>query len=172
MKEFGMKRFALTLAVSVACVSAVPSAFAADPVSAADRNFIAMVSQGGMFEVEAGQVGATQGSTQDIRDQGTTEANDHTLVGAKLKDIASAAGVSFPDSLNAQFQKELDDLKAQSGRSFDELYLRDMKTIHAKDGAAFAKEAKSGTNPSLKAFAAETHRIVLRHIGELDAVSP
>jgi putative membrane protein len=42
-----------------------------------------------------------------------------------------------------------------------------MKDIHAKDGAAFAKEASGGSNPALKAFAAETHAIVLMHIGEL-----
>ena len=47
-----------------------------------------------------------------------------------------------------------------------------MEAIHAKDGAAFAKEAKSGTNPNLRAFATETHRIVERHIGELKAVGP
>jgi putative membrane protein len=64
-----------------------------------------MVSQGGMFEVKAGQVAADQGSTQDIKDQGTTEAHDHQLVGDKLKSIASQAGMTFPDALNATFQR-------------------------------------------------------------------
>ena len=50
------------------------TAQAAAPVSAADRAFVAMVSQGGMFEVQAGTLAATQGATQDIRDQGTTRA--------------------------------------------------------------------------------------------------
>jgi putative membrane protein len=52
---------------------------------------------------------------------------------------------------------------------FDAAYLKDMKLIHDADGAAFAKEAIAGTNPDLKAFAAETHRIVQRHLGELGA---
>ncbi|WP_173571091.1 DUF4142 domain-containing protein [Acetobacter conturbans] len=141
-----------------------------DSVSTSDRSFIAMVSQGGMFEVKAGQLGADQGSTQDIRDQGTTEAHDHALVGSKLKSIASGAGIDIPDTLNASFQKKFDDLKALSGTAFDAEYLRDMEAIHAKDGAAFAKEAKSGTDLKLMAFAAETHRIVERHIGELQAL--
>ena len=149
-----------------------PAGRAADTVSAADRAFIAKVSQGGMFEVKAGQVAADQGSTQDIRDQGNTEAHDHQLVGEKLKSIASAAGVEFGDALNGQFQKELDDLKGLSGLAFDGAYLRDMKAIHAKDGAAFATESKSGGNPRLRAFATETHRIVQRHIGELQAIGP
>ncbi|MCB8877121.1 DUF4142 domain-containing protein [Acidisoma silvae] len=167
-----MKHILLAAMASAAIGVTTMAAFAADTVSAADRTFIAAVSQGGMFEVAAGQAGAKLGMTQDIRDQGATEAHDHALVGAKLKDIAAAAGVSFPDTLNTQFQQELDALTSLSGRAFDTRYLSDMKAIHAKDGAAFAQEAKTGTDPKLRAFAAETHRIVLRHIGELDAVGP
>ena len=44
-----------------------------------------------------------------------------------------------------------------------------MKLIRDADGAAFAKGAIAGTNPDLKAFAAEAHRIVQRHLGELGA---
>jgi putative membrane protein len=150
-----------------------PAMFAhADALSAADRSFVAMVSQGGMFEVKLGEVGAEKGSTQDIKDQGATEKHDHQLVGDKLKSIASANGISIGDALNAQFQKQLDDMKALSGVAFDSAYLKAMAQIHAKDGAAFAKEAKSGTNPALRDFASETHRIVVRHIGELKAVGP
>jgi putative membrane protein len=145
------------------------SAHAADTVSAADRAFVAMVSQGGMFEVKAGQLAADQGHTQDIKDQGATEAHDHQLVGEKLKSVASEAGIQFADTLNPQFQKQLDDLKALSGAAFDAAYLREMVAIHDKDGAAFATEAKSGSNPKLRDFATETHRIVVRHIGELRA---
>ena len=60
-------------------------------------------------------------------------------------------------------------MSALSVEKFDEAYVEDMKKIHDADGAAFAKEAKEGTNEDLKAFAAETHRIVERHLGELDA---
>ena len=56
------------LLLAAALVAGVPVARAADAVSAADRSFVAMVSQGGMFEVHAGQLGADQGSRQDIRD--------------------------------------------------------------------------------------------------------
>ena len=119
---------------------------------------MAKVSQGGMFEVKLGALAGDQGSTQDIKDQGTTEAHDHGLVGDKLKSIASDAGITFPDSLNDMFQKKLDGLKSMSGRSFDAAYLREMASIHAKDGAAFETEAVSGTNPKLKAFPAERRR--------------
>ena len=164
-----LRHFVPTLIAGLLTALPLSGVHAADAVSDADRRFVATVSQGGMFEVKAGQLGADAGSTQDIKDQGTTEAHDHQLVGDKLRSIASDLHLSFPDTLNAQFQKELDDLKALSGPAFDAAYLRDMEAIHAKDGAAFAREARSGTNPRLRAFAAETHRSVERHIGELRA---
>jgi putative membrane protein len=162
----------IVLAATLAIVSVPTVANAADDVSAAGRSFVAMVSQGGLFEVMAGQVGVDQGNSQDIKDQGATEVHDHQLAGDKLRSIAADAGIQIDATLNPSFQKELDDLKALSGPAFDAAYLKDMKAIHAKDGAAFAAEAKSGSDPKLKAFAAETHRIVERHIGELNAVGP
>ena len=164
-----MKHAPLVGLASIALACSASAALAADQVSAADRSFVAMVSQGGMFEVKAGQVAADQGSPQDVKDQGATEAHDHQLVGDKLKSIASSAGIDFSDGLNPQFQKKLDDLKAMSGAAFDAAYLRAMVDIHDKDGAAFAKEASGGSNPQLRQFAVETHRIVVRHLGELHA---
>jgi putative membrane protein len=153
--------------VSLAATAAVR---AADSVSDADKTFVAKVSQGGMYEVELGKLAEIKGATQGVKDQGNTEDHDHTLVGDKLKSIAQANGIDFPSELNADFKGRLDKMRALSGDAFNAAYIEDMKKIHAADGAAFAKEAKSGSNPALKAFAAETHAIVEQHIGELDAM--
>ena len=142
---------------------------AENSLSDVDKAFFAKVSQGGMYEVALGTLAETKGSTQDIRDSGNTESHDHTLVGDKLKSIIEANGLEFPTALNAEFQARLEKLKALPSDKFDAAYLKDMKLIHDADGAAFAKEAVAGTNPDLKAFAAETHRIVQRHLGELGA---
>jgi putative membrane protein len=141
----------------------------ADGFSDADKSFVAKVSQGGMYEVALGTYAETAGQTQDIRDSGSTESHDHQLVGNKLKTIMEANGMEFPSSLNAEMQARLDKIKALPPEQFDAAYLADMKKIHDGDGAAFAKEAKHGGNADLKAFAAETHRIVERHLGELNA---
>ena len=173
VRNFSPASLLVSLALGVcAVVVAHSSARAADPTSVADKKFVAMVSQGGLFETLAGELATTQGSTQDIKDQGATEAHDHALVGAKLKTIVDADGLTISATPNAMFSKMLDALKAQSGKAFDNLYLTDMGKIHDADGAAFAKEATDGLDPKLKAFAAETHVIVLRHLGELNAVGP
>ncbi len=134
-----------------------------------DRDFVAKVSQGGMYEVELGKVAEKQGAAQDIRDQGNTEAHDHALVGQDLKAAADSAGIQFPAELNPEFKARLAKVSGLGGEAFDRAYIADMKEIHAGDGAAFLKESKEGGAPALKSFAASTFNIVQRHIGELNA---
>ncbi len=135
-----------------------------------DRAFVAKVSQGGMFEVAAGKLATTKGSTQDVRDFAVAEVHDHTLVGAKLKEISAKSGIIFLPALNAEFSAKLKHLASLSGLKFDTAYLSEMSTLHDKDGAAFAKEAADGGSSSFRVFGAETHRIVQRHIGAIRAV--
>ena len=58
--------------------------------------------------------------------------------------------------------------QAYPAADFDAAYIEDMKQIHDKDEKLFAQEAKDGSG-DFKPFAAETDKIVKRHIGALDA---
>ena len=159
----------LTGSVTVFTLASPGGAKAADSFSDADKAFVGKVSQGGMYEVQLGKLAETKGVAQDIKDSGNTEAHDHMLVGDKLKSIMEANGMEFPTSLNAEFQGRLDKMSALPAEQFDAAYVADMKKIHNADGAAFAKESTGGSNADLKTFAAETYRIVQRHLGELGA---
>jgi putative membrane protein len=165
--------YAIVAAAAGSILAAAPAAAATvAAVSAADRAFVAKVSQGGMFEVEAGKLAAERAFAQDVKDIGNTEQHDHTLVGAKLKAIAAAASIPTAATLNASFRQKLAALEAVSGKTFDDAFIKAMDDIHAKDGAAFAQEAVAGTNGALRKFAAETHLIVERHLGSLHATDP
>ena len=159
----------LSICTAFLTLAAATVVRAAEPFSEADKAFVAMVSQGGMYEVELGKLAETKATTQDLKDQANTEVHDHQLVGGKLKAIMEANGSEFPKALNSEFQARLEKIRALPADQFDAAYVADMEKIHDADGAAFAKEAKGGTNADLKAFAAETHRIVQRHLGELGA---
>ncbi len=157
-------RKAAPVAAALTLLCALPLVAASD----ADRAFVAKVSQGGQYEVEAGQYAETHGQAQDIRDLGVMEAHDHTLVNRRLKQIANSQGITFPGTLNPEFQQRLDKLKAVPKDQFDAAFLADMKQIHDNDQKLFAQEANDGTAP-FKPFAHETDIIVKRHIGALNA---
>jgi putative membrane protein len=157
------------LAAGVLAASTGTASAAATP---ADRAFVAKVSQGGAFEVQAGRLADQKGSTPDIRDFGAMEAHDHAPVGDKLKAVAGHEGISFGSDLNADFAGKLAELESLSGPAFDTAYMDQTAAIHAADGAAFAEEAKEGGSVDFRAFAAETHKIVQRHIGAIHAAPP
>ena len=162
-----MKTVAL---VSTAVLGIAAPAFAAG--TAQDRAFASKVGPGGMFEVEAGKLAESKASALDVRDFAAMEVHDHTAVGDRLKAISAREGVPVPPSLTPEFQAKLDQLKKLSGPAFDVQYMRDMGELHPKDGAAFAKEGESGGSADYRVFSRETHLIVARHIGAIQAADP
>ena len=143
------------------------AALAAAPASENDKAFVAKVSQGGAYEVAASQFALTHAKGQDVIDLAAAEVHDHALVGSKLKRISAASGLPIAPALNAEFSDRLARLKEAAGQNFDQVYIEDMKSIHAKDEALFAQEAKDGSG-AFQQFAAETDLIVKRHIGALN----
>ncbi len=157
--------------VSLTCEAMLLAAapLLAAPASQADQAFVAKVSQGGLYEVEAGKVAATKGTISFIKDFGLLESQDHEGVNGDLKRIADATGVSTTPGLNAEFSQRLAKLKAVPAAQFDSYYLADMKQIHNKDEGLFVQEAQSGTD-AYKKFAHETALLVKAHLGWLDTM--
>jgi len=166
-----MKPTVMTLVATAVTMAFTMSAHAA-PGTAADRAFVAKVSQGGMFEVEAGKLAEQKASAQDVKDFAAMEVHDHTLVGDNLKALSANAGINIDSDMNAEFSGMMSRLKTLSGAAFDRQYMMDMGDLHAKDGAAFLKESKDGGSAEYRDFGAETHKIVQRHIGAIQATPP
>ena len=154
------------LAVALVLALTPVAARGADKATAADKAFVAKVSQGGMYEVQASQLAEDRATTPDVKDVAVSEVHDHSQVNRTLKKISDAAGVPVASTLNDEFTKRLDKLKAVAADKFDAAYLADMDAIHAKDEKLFAKEAEAGSG-DFKSFAHETDLIVKRHIGAL-----
>src|ERR1700712_6018419 len=102
-----MKMHTATLAIGLVLGALAGNAMAAGTATPVDRAFVAKVSQGGMYEVEASKVASQKASTQDIRDFANSEVHDHTLVGAKLFKVSSSEGIYYASSLNKDFDTRL-----------------------------------------------------------------
>src|ERR1700722_1943660 len=116
MQGFGSKaRMAATM-LGLTCGTMV---FAAQPASQADRDFVGKVSQGGLYEVEAGKVAAMRGTTPFVKNFGVMESHDHMGVNSGLKQIAGETGVTITPGLNPDFSQRLAKLKAVPANEFD-----------------------------------------------------
>src|SRR6202051_4845966 len=100
-----MKKFFFVLTL-VACLTAFNStsspANAADKstVSTADRAFVLKAAQGGMTEVQLGQLAVDKGTLQDVKDFGSKMVTDHGKANDELKSIASSKNITVPDKLD------------------------------------------------------------------------
>jgi putative membrane protein len=133
-------------------------------LSSADRMFVDKAAQGGMAEVQLGQLAEQKASSQAVKDFGKRMVTDHSQANDKLKGIASQAGVTPPTSLNAKDKALYDKLSGLSGAQFDREYMRAMVKDHKADIAEFQKESNSGHDDAVKSFASSTLPTLHEHL--------
>ncbi len=112
-------------------------------------------AKGGMEEVSMGNMAQQKGQSADVKNFGKRMVTDHTRANNELMALAAKKGVALP---NEQPKAE------KFGANFDKEYMADMVKDHQKDLAEFQDQAKNGSDPDLKAWAAKTSEMVRKHL--------
>src|SRR5438874_1216529 len=133
-------------------VPAKGAAKAASKPSAADKTFMMNAAKGGMMEVEWGKLAAQNGQNADVKKFGNRMVTDHSKANSELMALAKEEGVSLPAAKSPG--------KWKSDKDYMDMMVKD----HQADLAEFQKEAQSGTDPDLKAFAAKGAKMVSTHL--------
>src|SRR5579872_7439732 len=89
---------------------------------ASDNRFITNAAQGGMAEVEMGQLAVQHASNPKVEQFGQRMVDDHSKAGDQLKSIASKQGVTMPTEVNAKQKATMDKLEKLNGAEFDRAY--------------------------------------------------
>jgi len=130
----------------------------------ADSHFAMEAAQGGMAEVELGQLAGDKASNAKVKEFGQRMVTDHGKANDELKTIASSKNITLPSDINAKHKATKDRLSKLSGAAFDRAYMAEMLKDHQMDSTAFHKEATSGKDAELKAFASKTSTVVDEHL--------
>jgi putative membrane protein len=129
-----------------------------------DSTFATKAAQGGMAEVKLGELAKDHAQSDEVKNFGQQMVTDHTKANDELKSIAAGKNITLPTDLNAKDKATYDRLSKLSGAAFDRAYMRDMVADHRTDVSEFRKQAKSGTDPDLKAFASKTLPTLEHHL--------
>jgi putative membrane protein len=121
-----------------------------------DKTFVTKAAQGGMAEVQLGQLAADKGTSDDVKKFGQRMVTDHSKANDELKTIAQSKNITLPTAVDAKDKALHDRLASLSGAAFDRAYMRNMVADHKKDIAEFRVESKSGKDPEVKAWAEKT----------------
>src|SRR5438876_7274594 len=129
-------------------------------MSQKDVNFIQKAAGGGQQEVENGKMAEKQGKSADVKRIGARMVADHTKANKELTDLANRKGVKF-DTRGVRAQNI-------GSADFDRQYLKLLETDHKNDVAEFQKEAKSGDDRDVKAWAAKTLPMIQGHLAMVE----
>jgi len=139
---------------------------AAVPLLAAsgDNTFVTKAAEGGMAEVQMGQLAQTKASSQAVKDLASKLVADHTKANNSLKPIAMKDNITLPTGLNSKQQSEYNKLQALSGADFDREYVNYQIRDHKQDISMFQHEVDHGTDAQVKAWAQEQLPALQEHL--------
>src|SRR6266702_5750854 len=129
-------------------------------LSQKDASFIQKAGGGGQQEVENGKMAEKQGKSADVKRIGARMVADHTKANKELTELANRKGVTF----NTR------GVRAQNigAADFDRQYLKLLEMDHKNDIAEFQKEAKSGDDRDVKAWAVKTLPTLQGHLAMVE----
>jgi putative membrane protein len=153
-----------TIAIAFAMLTAASAAPAFAALSSGDRTFATEAAQGGLAEVELGQLALQKATTPQVKQFAQHMVTDHTKANQDLMQVAKSQNLDLPTQVDAKQKSEMDRLRGMSGSDFDTAYMQHMLQDHQKDVSDFQKQAQSGSDPALKGFAQKYLPTLQQHL--------
>jgi putative membrane protein len=137
----------------------------------ADHRFITKAAGGGLAEVKLGELAEQKASSPEVKQFGKRMVDDHSKADEQLKATLHAKSIAAPSAMDPEAQKTYDRLSKLSGPQFDRAYIQDMVKDHREDVSLFQTEARSGKDPEIKQFAAQTLPTLKEHLQMAERLS-
>ncbi len=164
-----MMNYRLMLAVAgLIGLSAAPSMAA---LSKTDQDFARKAAAGGLSEVSLGQLAQQDATSTPVKQFAERMVNDHTQANQELQQIAQQENLTLPTTPDSKDQAEQKRLSGMKGSAFDSAYTKFEVRDHRQDIAEFQREATSGQDPALKAFAQKTLPVLRQHLQMAEAAA-
>ncbi|TMR20614.1 DUF4142 domain-containing protein [Nonomuraea turkmeniaca] len=139
------------------------------PLTAADRDLLVKVRQAGLWEMPAGDYARTRAESQRVKEVGRLIMEEHAKLDQLTRQAAKKLGVALPDEPNADQQRWLAQLAAESGPAFDKDYVHLLRAAHGKVFTVVAGVRAGTRNSEIRKFAQEGINFVMRHMTYLES---
>ncbi|MBN9505853.1 MAG: DUF4142 domain-containing protein [Altererythrobacter sp.] len=148
-----------TLATDTATPTEAPA-----PAVTTAQAFVDGAAASDAYEIEAGRLAQSMGTSQKVKDFGAMMVKDHTTSTTNLKDAAAqATGVTVNAQMTALQRNDLEALR-NAGTTFDTLYAQQQVAAHEQALNLLRDYAANGDSAPLKTFASKTVPVVEGHL--------
>ncbi|MEO3871226.1 DUF4142 domain-containing protein [Nonomuraea sp. B12E4] len=139
------------------------------PLTAADRDLLIKVRQAGLWEMPVGDYAQTRAESQRVKEVGKLLMQDHMKLDLMTRQVAKRLGVALPDEPNADQQRWMAQLAAESGPAFDKDFANLLRAAHGKVFTVVAAVRAGTRNSEVRKFAQEGVNFVMRHMTLLES---
>lgn len=142
------------------------------PATAAeeDSTFAVEAANGGMAEVQLGELAQTKGTDPKVKEFGKMMVTDHTKANNELKTIATAKNITLPAAPDEKMKKAAEEISAKSGSDFDKAYIKQMVKDHEKTVKLFEDGQKNVKDSELKSFIDKTLPVLRSHLDHIKSL--
>jgi putative membrane protein len=140
-------------------------------VKGKDTLFVRKAVIGGMTEVKSAEIAKDRASSAEVKSFAEQMIQDHEKANRELEKLAGRKQISVPTALDNEHQRSIDELSSLSGDAFDRAYVKQQKEGHQQMLQLMDDEAKNGSDPELKDFAAKTKTVVAEHQQRVEELS-
>jgi putative membrane protein len=142
-----------------------------ETAQALDKAFVKKALEGGMAEVQLGQIALQKSNNGEVKQFAQKMVDDHTKLGDQMKEVAQKLNVKVPDSVSSKDKALMAKLQALNGDSFDQAYIKDMVKDHKQDDNDFKSEAQRASDPDLKQVAMQGEQVISQHLQMIQQIA-
>jgi putative membrane protein len=143
--------------------------FAAE-LPSADMTFATNAAAGGLAEVQAAQLAEKKAASASVKHFAQQMEKDHSAANNELMQLAKVQSISLPTGPDSAHATALEQMAKLSGAAFDREYMLSQLSEHRKAVVLFQKQAGSGQDTQLKAFAQKYLPTLQHHLQMAGAV--
>jgi putative membrane protein len=129
-----------------------------------DVEFAVEAADGGLLEVQLGQLALSNASSPQVKQFAQMMVDDHGKANDELKALAAAKNITLPSTLSDKAMKIYNDIAGKAGSDFDKAYMDRMVKSHKDNLDDFKEEADEGADSDLRSWASAKISTLQHHL--------
>jgi putative membrane protein len=125
--------------------------------------FLMEAAEARLIDAEEGKLARERGTTEEIRSYGRWMMRDQAKLLEELRKLGNKKNIELPGKISSERLKVLEELRTQTGKNFDEKFMKMISVDHKRDVHEFKKAAKS-KDEEIKSFASRYLPTIEAHL--------
>lgn len=128
--------------------------------------FLVRAAENRLMDINESKLAALKGTTSDVRNYGQMMIKEQTVMLEEITKIAGARGITLPDGVSDRKREGQMDLSEESGKDFDEKFMKMMESGLEQDIRLF-ENAKNVNDEGVINFINEYLPMIQSHLRQL-----